>query len=127
MPSNNIRTIKTVTKILGVVAEDITLLAFNAIQLYKKTLEQYYYPNGTHTYLVILYDVDINQFLLNTEMDFSNFTDADIHSPEFQEMLDAFVLCIGITFDRYKKISSTFIKSDVIKAITRQLIMEFSE
>lgn len=127
MLSNNINTIKMVTKILSVVAEDVPLPAFNALQLYKKTLEQYYYPNGSHTHLVLLYDDEINQFLLNTEMDFSSLTHADVCSPEFQEMLDAFVLCIGITFDRYRKISSTFSKSNVIKTITKQLSMNFSE
>lgn len=128
MPSENIQILNMATKMLNMVnVDNNTLPAFTALQLYKKTLERYYYPNGSHTHLVILNVYEIDQLVLTTEVDFSNFTNDDIHSPEFQEMLDAFVLCIGVTFDRYRKISSTFIKANILTAITRQLIMDFSE
>ena len=95
------------------------------LKRYRELLEQFYGPGGSHTDMVLLYDYEINKLILNTDIDVSVLSMSDIESVEFKDMLEEFVLCIGVTFVTYKKISPSFHKEDLIMTITRRLTLEF--
>lgn len=119
--------LKQLTNLLNsVTAEQKDLPSFVVLRLYRNVLIDKFGVNGTEADKICLTNNEIDQLVLNTSIDISNFSLEDVQSEEFKQFMDAFVGCIGKYFINLQQICKTATIIDMIDVVNRTLTLELS-
>lgn len=119
MRTDNLDHLVHLTACLDVFQGSQEFLDFVVLKIYKDLLVEFYGCHGEFNHQVLLYEEDIDFMLLHTTIGVFGYTQLELTSPEFLQLVTSYVRNIGIIYTKFKEVCNNPKKRDILTTILK--------